>query len=96
MSVCTERRFGCQGRTKRLTNDVWRDPKSGRLTYHDGWGQVRTVTQELTRRGLSKEIGEPEFPIRVRPTEHGVNYTKPTALLVASALPSGAMAWQSS
>ena len=61
------RRFGCQGRTKRLTNNVWRHAKTGRLTYHDGWGQVRMITQELTRRGLSGEIGEPEYPIRVRP-----------------------------
>ena len=51
---------------------MWRDPKSGRLTYHDGWGKVRLVTQELTRRGLSKEIGEPEFPVRVRPLDQGI------------------------
>ena len=43
-----------------------RDATTGRLTYHDGSGKVRLVTQESTRRGLSQGLDEPEFPVRVR------------------------------
>jgi len=59
-------RFGCQGRRERLANGIRRDAETGQLTYHDGGGKVRLVTQESTRRGLSQGLDEPEFPVRVR------------------------------